>query len=195
MEREIEIVTIEKLKPFPGNPKDISEEEALKLKLQLKKHGVLKALSVWKKGKTYTVLDGNQRLTVLKELYAEPGGGDFGHIPVEPVEVKDEQDAADKCLVLVGQYGRVNKAKLKKFVSKAGYKDLDEAQTTFSFPEMDGEDLADGSGEEETQEETNPNTEPWEKVAHVECPSCKVQFPQKKHRCKPEKDKLWVESE
>lgn len=194
MDRAIETVPLEKLKAFPGNPKDISDEEKLKLKIQIKKHGILKALSVWKKGNKYIVLDGNQRLEVLKELYQEPGGQEFGHIPVEPIECMDEQDASQKCLILIGQYGRLNKAKLKKFVGKAGYESIEAAQQVFSFVEMDGEQA---SNETEKTEEAGPEPEPWEKITYVQCPGCDIQFPQKDHKCKPsevDKGKIWKES-
>jgi len=195
MERVIELVPIEKLRAFPGNPKDLSDVDRTKLLNQIRTHGILKALSVWKKGKTYVVLDGNQRLDVLNTLYQMPYGAEYGHIPCEIVECKDEQDAAAKCLALVGQFGRINKAKLKKFVTKAGYGSLEDAQQVLSFVELDLEEGGGGGdeGNDEGNDPQEPNTEPWERVAHVECPSCSVQFPQKKHRCKPEKGKLWKE--
>jgi len=190
MDRAIEMIPLEKLKPFPGNPKDISEQEKLKLANQIKKHGLLKALSVWKKGRSYVVLDGNQRLEVLKEIF-----GPTTEVPCEPVEVKDDQDAADKCLVLVGQYGRLNKSKLKKFVGKAGYESVEAAQQVFSFVEMDGEEAK--GAEEEGEEKEAPDPTPWDKIVYVGCPNCETQFPQKDHKCKPaevEQGKIWKEA-
>jgi len=58
-------VPLKKLKAFPGNPKDLTEEEEGKLANEILVSGFCKSLSVWtaEDNKMY-VLDGNQRLKV-----------------------------------------------------------------------------------------------------------------------------------
>ena len=199
MQHVIEMTTIDRLKPFPGNPKTLSEVDKKKLIAQIRKHGLLKALSVWKKGTEekpkYIVLDGNQRLEAIKAIFEEDGNS-LLEIAVEPIECTDEDDAREKCLALVCQFGRVSKSKYKRITEKAGYKTLEEAQAVFSFVEMDGEEEEEKAPQKGAKDDTEPSPDDWEKISHVQCPNCNVQFPQKKHRCKPseiDKSKIWKE--
>ena len=199
MKHSIEIALIDQLRAFPGNPKDITDEEKAKLKKGIRKHGLLKSLSVWKKGTEnkpkYIVLDGNQRLEVLKEI-CEEDGNKLIEIPVEPVECKDDADAMDKCLSLVGQYGRLNRSKLKKAVVKAGYKGLAEAQGVFSFVELDSQ--SEESEEDHVADETEaPATTKWAGAKVAQSPTDGVFFYVKDHTVKEgfTKEDIWDEQQ
>ncbi len=195
MSQQIEYIPLEKLKPFPGNPKDLMPDEWSKLKADLVKRGLIKSLSVWKKGKTVYVLDGNQRLEVLNELSRE-GALKSGEIACEPVECADMAQAAEVCLALIGQYGRINLGKLKKFVKKAGFKDMDDAQTAMSFPELDAGWMNTAAASNGEDESAGVNTEEWAKAKVFQCPSCQTYAYVKKHKTKGiDKNDIWDEQQ
>ena len=193
-EHKIEHATIDKLKPFPGNPKDMSPEKSLRLKNSVRKWGLLEPLNVWKTGRSIYVLDGNRRLEIIEQI-CEEDGNRLLEIPLHPIECKDMQEAMDVCLTLADPAGELNHKKIKKAIKKAGYKSVEEAQKVFSFLIEDtGED--EKSPQKDAEADSEGSVDDWEKVAHVQCPSCNVQFPQKKHRCKPseiDKAKIWKE--
>ena len=191
MSQQIEYIPLEKLKPFPGNPKDLQPDEWKKLKADLLKRGLIKSLSVWKKGKTVYVLDGNQRLEVLNELSQE-GALKSAEIACEPVECDDMAQAAEVCLALIGQYGRINLGKLKKFVMKAGFKDMDDAQTAMSFPELDAAQLS-----EDGDASGAVNTSKFKPAKIFECPACKIYGYWKNHKCDKDipKTEIWDEQQ
>jgi hypothetical protein len=183
------MVDFKRLKPFPGNPKDLRPEEAVKLRQEILTVGICKSWTVWNKdgkdkGPLY-ILDGHQRYQVVKGMIESKIIDGAGlAIPIEEAYPKDAEEAARIVMSLISQHGRLNKAKLNKFVGKAGM-DMDKAQQVFSFVELDSA-APDGDDIEDKDEKEPPNTSTWKGAKVVECPACKVLCYQKDHQAKGE---------
>jgi hypothetical protein len=178
MKHLIKYTTIDKLKPFPGNPKDASPEKSLRLKNSVRKRGFLEPLNVWEKGRSIFVLDGNRRLEILEEICQEDGNR-LLEIPIHPIECKDEADAMDICLTLADPAGDLNPSKVKRGIKKAGYKSIEEAQSVFSFL-IDEDTTKDENSQQEDSEA--PNTAFWQGATVVKSPTDGVFFYVKMHK-------------
>ncbi len=201
-DREIIYIPLSDLRTFPGNPKDLLAAEREKLKDSIIKHGILKSINVWQKSKLAYILDGNERLEILEELNEEgklasiPGILQGDSIPCEPVACEDMTDAAAKCLVLIGQYGRINTTKLKKFVKKAGYKDIDDAQTAMSFPELDAGVMNGGGNLDGNDDKEKVDLAEMAKARIFQCPNCQTWGYYKNHKAKGvDKKDIWDEQQ
>jgi len=187
------MVPISKLKPYQEGLKRVAPEEAEKLRQELKKVGLCKAFSVWStEDGTYAVLDGHQRLRVLKKMVADgdvtlPDGG----LPCELVDCKDEQEATRILLSLASQHGRLNKAALAKLLGRAHLTES-QGQKVFSFVELDNEQKPDDDGKAGAS-----STKDWNAAKVFECPNCHTYAYFKKHKCGkkiPKKD-IWDEQQ
>lgn len=186
-----DMVALSKLKPYQEGLKRIAPEEMEKLRRELKNIGLCKTFSVWETEDGYSVLDGHQRLKVLKKMVADgdvtiPAGG----IPCELVDCKDEPEATHILISLASQHGRLNKGALAKLLGRAHLTEQ-QGQKVFSFVELDAEkEAADGKG-------SASSTKDWKSAKVVECPNCNTYFYTKKHKCEkkiPKKD-IWDEQQ
>lgn len=125
-------IPIEKLVEFQGNLKDLSDTNFEKLKKQILNLGFSEPLAVWKKGNKNFVLNGHQRLRVLKKMQAE--GYFIPPLPVILVDAKSEKEAKKKVLSLTSQFGEITGQGLYEFMNDADL-NFDEIED-FRFPEI-----------------------------------------------------------
>lgn len=111
---------IDDLREFQGNLKNLSEANYLRLKNQILKQGFSFPLFVWESDGSRFLLDGHQRLKVLRKL--EDEGYEIPEIPVAIVEASSYKEAKQKLLSAASQYGEVEKQGLYEFLTEA---DLD----------------------------------------------------------------------
>lgn len=100
---------------FQGNLKKLTKKNYDKLKRSILNKGFIAPIFIWKNGskKSY-ILDGHQRLTVLRQLEAE--GYIIPDIPVAYIEAKTKKDAKEKLLYITSQYGEIDKKGLDEFI-------------------------------------------------------------------------------
>jgi hypothetical protein len=101
------------LQPLQGNFKTLSEKNKSKLLKSLQKKGFFVPFFVWKSNEGNFVLDGHQRLTVLKENDVQPF-----ELPVVFIDAESKKDALEKLLSITSQYGKVNPFGLDELVSE-----------------------------------------------------------------------------
>ena len=98
------------LNAFQGDLKELKEVEYRKLKLNLFGDGVIPQneffvpLMVWVEPKTKKpyILDGHQRINVIKSCNGEPY-----ELPYIPIEAKNKVEAKKKLALVNSQYGRI----------------------------------------------------------------------------------------
>lgn len=109
---------LDELLEFQGNLKDLSEEDYNKFKRVILSHGFSEPISVWQhEGKNH-IVNGHQRLRVLKGLEAE--GYFIPPLPVSIVMADDEKQAREKVLTLTSQYGEVTDTGLYEYMTMSG---------------------------------------------------------------------------
>jgi DNA modification methylase len=140
MTKQIEIacegaqtVPFEKLEPFQGDLKDLSEENYQKLRGEILERGFSEPVSVWKNKSKLLILNGHQRVRALSVMKGE--GFNIPPIPVSFVHAKDEREARMKVLSLTSQYGNMTGEGLYEYLTKGGIAPSELEH--FNFPEVD----------------------------------------------------------
>lgn len=154
--------TIWDLENFQGNLKKLDKEAKDKLKANILKNGFISPVFVWK-GKDY-VLDGHQRILVVKELIKE------GHeletidqIPVVEIEAETKKQAGEYVLSYNAQYGKITDEGLLEF-GKEFELDFTELTETINLDFPQFELTTDEPDEKEiSMEDIKPKNK---------CPSC-----------------------
>lgn len=131
-----DIIQIDKLTPFQGKLKGLSDEGYQRLKQSILDLGVSFPISAWKHRNKTFILDAHQRVETLKRMRAE--GYTIPEIPVIWVEAENIKEAAKKLLAAASQYGEISTDGLFSFMEsfKLDMKDL---TSSFKFPEIDFE--------------------------------------------------------
>lgn len=154
-------ISLDELTPFQDELKSLSKENYEKIKKEILKNGFSEPISVWRHGGKHYCLNGHQRLRALSGLKAD--GYAIDRVPVSFVEAKTIKEAKRKILGLAGQYGKVEKDELYKFISDYDL-EMDEVFEHVRFPEINdlefltefGEDLpSDGKEDEIPDTEEN----------------------------------------
>lgn len=149
------------LKPFQGNLKEMSEDDAEKLRGSLLKFGWRFPIFVWKEKKNNWIHDGHGRLNVLKKLLEE--GYTIGDIPVVDIQAKDKQEAGELLLALNSRFGKATPEGLYEFINEMGI-DV-ETLLDYDFPDIDIDDFVSeffevpADGADETPEPPEPGKE------------------------------------
>jgi DNA modification methylase len=125
---------IEKLKPFQGELKKLSEENFNKLRNEILDDGFNFAFHVWKSDNCYFILDGHQRHYVLTQLKKQ--GYNIDLVPCNVVEADDIESAKRKVLQAVSQYGKLTNEGYLEFTH-----DLNLDFTNFDLPDFTPPDL------------------------------------------------------
>jgi hypothetical protein len=125
---------LDEIFPLQGNLKTLDKENEQKLVDELLRHGYSEPISVWDDGSEYKVLNGHQRLKVLKKLKKD--GYKIDEIPVSVVKAKDLREAKEKILAMASQYGKLTQSSLEEFLKTADI-DFTDVVGTISFPEID----------------------------------------------------------
>lgn len=125
---------LDDLTEFQGELKNLSDINAGKLRREILELGFSEPVAVWERGKKAHVLNGYQRVRVLRALRQE--GYVVPPIPVSVVKAGSRQEAKRKVLALTSQYGRVTQGGLLALLADAGLS-VEEAEGRFAFPELD----------------------------------------------------------
>lgn len=125
-------IDYQKLIPMQGALKSLSVENFEKLKKSILTHGFFVPVFLWNNGKETKLCDGHQRLRVLTKMAEE--GYTIPKIPYGIIPAKDEKEAKEKLLLIVSQFGQVDKQGLYEFMQG-----LDERQivTDLNVPGVD----------------------------------------------------------
>lgn len=172
-------VPLETLEPFQGTLKKLETAQFNKLKKVLIEEGISFAVHVWQnKGKNH-IIDGHQRVFVLKQL-KEVEGYEVPDVPIALVSANSYAEAKRKVLAGASQYGKLSKEGLIDFMNNNEIS-FDDLSLTFDFPEIDFDDLADDFKPKE-----EPDFKPGTKedqgkldekhIILIECPSCGAKF-------------------
>jgi len=139
-------VSIDALKNFQGNLKELRKPELEKLKRQILKHGFSFPVFLWGGDK---ILDGHQRVFTVKELISE--GYSIDDIPVVDIDAATKKEAAEKLLAINSHYAKITDDGLYEFID-ANELDLSDFAGDLSLPEIDMEKFMKGWGEEDKNE-------------------------------------------
>ena len=107
------------LKILQGELKELSEANAAKLRKRIEKFGFDAPFFVYKNN----ILDGTQRLKVLQEMVADGWALPKGEVPVVEIKADSIQDAKERILGYVSQFGKLTSEGLEDFI--ADIPDLD----------------------------------------------------------------------
>jgi len=161
-------ISIDKLIPFQGNLKDLSLENYSRLKREITQLGFSEPISIWEHGKKSYILNGHQRLRVLRKMRDE--GATVPDIPVTIVQAKTIKEAKKKVLALTSQFGEMTNQGLYEFMSEADLAFDVDIKDHFRFPEIDLEKF-----EDEFFKQPDPEKEALEdEVPEVVEPVCKL---------------------
>lgn len=159
------------LEPLQGNLKSLSEGDYGKLKKSLLKYGIAFPLFVWQRdGKTFTV-DGHQRDRVLRKMREE--GYEVPKVPVDWIDAKNREEAAEKVLLLASQYGKMTNDSLYEFL-EAESLDFASLKEVVELPQIDLAAFERGYMPEAPGEfsEVDPDSMVIESI----CPRCGYEF-------------------
>jgi hypothetical protein len=125
-ETEKTFLPLTSLVPWKDNPRDIEEEELIKLKDKLVRLGQYKPLIVTVDGDTAVVIGGNQRIKAM-ELAAEEKGVAFDQyqVWVSVVEAPTDVEKLEYALVDNESAGTTNQQKLGELLSRPEFVDFD----------------------------------------------------------------------
>ncbi len=140
-------VRLDELEDFQGELKTLSEAAAGEFRQNLLSLGYSFPTCVWHGHKL--ILDGHQRNKVLRDLLAEGytlidvDGVSTVSVPVSWIMADSEQEARQKVLAAVSQYGKVSDQGLANFLGAA---DLEwaEVDAWVDLPDFDAEAFAEG---------------------------------------------------
>ena len=124
-------LSIDQLKTFQGDLKELSEDEFEKLKRSILKYGFSFPVFVWQD----YMLDGHQRIFVVGKLVKEEGYA-IGDIPVVEIDAKNKTEAAEKLLVLNSHYAKITEDGLLGFVSEMDL-DFENFAGDLNLPDFD----------------------------------------------------------
>jgi len=187
-EKKIEIVcetgfdlALKDINNLQGDLKELRPENEAKLTNEILETGFSFAPHVWhdKVQNKYFLIDGHQRILVLKKLIAD--GYICGDIPVVIVQAASAEEAKRRVLQSVSQYGVVTNQGLYNFVIDANI-DIDSLVASFNIPEIDLPNWSESYFPSEilTDEAVEPkDTEieqgQFSKLVHT-CPKCGFSF-------------------
>lgn len=127
------------LTEFQGELKSLSKDDFAAMKKQLTENGFSFPIAVWvSPDGTNCILDGHQRLRVIKELAKE--GWVIPELPVAWIEADNEQHAKEKLLAAAGAFGEVSSQGLYELVMSADL-DIERIAEMTRFREIDFEEF------------------------------------------------------
>jgi len=108
---------LEKLTVIQGDLKSLSDSNSEKLKNSILKYGFSAPIFVWESGvkrPKYNILDGTQRVSVLKILQED--GYKIPSLPIVYISAKNKKEAMQKLLHITSQYGKFEREGLDLFL-------------------------------------------------------------------------------
>lgn len=121
-----------KLEIIQGGLKELSPENQAKLRRRIEIKGFDAPFFVWRN----KILDGTQRHRVLETMLAEGWTLLGGKVPVCDIEADNLDQAKDRLLGYVSQYGKVTQGGFAEFVSSMDSPDLESLAVTWDAAEL-----------------------------------------------------------
>lgn len=165
------LVDLDYLHAFQGESKDLSLENYEKLRRLLITDGFSFSCHAWESDGKAWIIDGHQRLAVLRTLRDE--GYSIPKISCTFIEAKDRREAKKLVMMAISQYGKLNRFGFEKFIGTDSYDFAD-----FDFPDF--------TWTEEQDKEPKPTTDSKELDSEEfntfdnQCPKCGFEFDSKK---------------
>ena len=125
--------TLSKLEVIQGKLKDLSPANLAKLRKRIESKGFDAPFFVWQN----KILDGTQRKKVLEAMLADGWTLRGGKVPVCDIEAENLDQAKDRLLGYVSQYGKVTHTGFDEFLSGIEFPDI----STLELPGGIGEEL------------------------------------------------------
>lgn len=130
---------LESLEPFQGALKITGKEDYEKFRNNMLKFGFSFVIHVWQsQGKNY-IIDGHQRLSLLKQM-KETEGYEIPHLPVALVQADTYKEAKKKILAGTSQYGKMTPQSLLEF-AKINEIPIDDIIGEYVFSDFEVPDL------------------------------------------------------
>lgn len=160
----------QKLEPFQGNLKDLSNQNYEKLKSRILELGFSEPISVWLHKEHHYICNGHQRLRTIEKMVTE--GYECPDLPINMIHADSFKQAKEKVLALASQYGEVTDQGLYEFL-ETNELDYNKLNEELRFPEINTQDFISNFYEEGTP--TSPDNE-WNGMPefdHEEKKSCR----------------------
>lgn len=132
---------LDDLELIQGDLKELSAENYGKLRRRIEQKGFDAPLFVWEN----KILDGTQRYRVLNKMVEDGWVLPKNQVPVCDIEAASLEEAKDRLLGYVSQYGKLTEEGLYEFLSGMEMPDLE----TVDFPDFDLEEFKAGFLEDE----------------------------------------------
>lgn len=171
-----ETLPLNKLEPFQGSLKNLSDENYEKLKATILKLGFSFAVHVWKNNSKYYILDGHQRIWTVNKMIDEEGYS-CPRIPINIVSAKNIKEAKRKVLAAASQYGSIQKQGLHDFINEASIS-FEELELSFDFPEIELQNFKESfvDPKKEKKKKAVDLTHKGQTVMTHTCPNCNFEF-------------------
>lgn len=108
-----ELLDIDSLTPLQGDLKKLSDENFNKLRQSLIEKGFQFTVHVWEQGGTTYIIDGHQRVHVMKQL--RKAGWEVPPITCSFVKAATYHEAKELILYAVSQYGKIDRVGFEEF--------------------------------------------------------------------------------
>lgn len=158
-------VPIESLEGFQGNLKTLEERRYEKLKTAILRFGFSFPMQLWKsRGKSY-IIDGHQRLFVVKKLIAEGWKLNGGkRLPADWIQAKNKKEARAKVLLASSEYGTFDEESVYGFMHEPGMEiDIGDLRAYANLSSINMKDFEAGWFGEPTMPELG-ETSPFEQI-------------------------------
>lgn len=145
------VIDFHELTEFQGGLKERTQADYDKAKKSILKYGWSFVLYYWNDGKTKWIIDGHNRVTVLKQL--EKDGYFIPPIPAIEVFCKDRKEAKEKLLRLNSTFGKLTKESVLEFAEDIdlNFDEIALPDTVIDFTDQSGE-IAETEGDDEAPE-------------------------------------------
>lgn len=132
---------IDDLVPLQGTLKSLSTEDYQKLRKLILELGFTHPVAVWKSGGKFYMLDGHQRVGVIRKMVAEEGFA-CPPLPVVHVDAENLTEAKRKLLAMSSQFGRIEGDGLYNFLQDIHF-EAPEILTDFRLADFSARDFLD----------------------------------------------------
>lgn len=160
------LLPIEKIHPFQGKLKILSDKDYERLKNEIINTGFAFPINVWlnPKDKKYYIIGGHQRLKTLIKMQSE--GYEIPDLPINSIHASNYKEAKRRILQDTAQYGEMTNYGLNEFALDAEI-EMPDIQDSFRFPDIKFELLNNNEDVEIKEKELDENINTENK-----CPSC-----------------------
>ena len=132
-----DVVNISRLVHFQGNLKTLDKNRAAKIQASIEKYGFTFPIFVWKskKEKSFKIIDGHQRVFVVKAMLQDGWKIKNNSLPVCFIDAKTKKEAKEKVLLAASVYGRVDDGGMHDFINEAGI-EIEDVASMIDIPDI-----------------------------------------------------------